>query len=146
LPPGVAALQVSDESASSGVSVPVQENPIDEPWQPWTLESGPQLGDVKWTQQNNVDPPLGVPSLHTSVESVCSGFAPLSQEYPKELSEHPATEESWPQPATAGAVTVAEQPKRPRRQDAVANAYLFTPPYAAIPMPRRVAPPAPARR
>jgi hypothetical protein len=51
LPLGVAELQFSDESASSGVSVPVQEKPNESPEHPWTLGSAWQLDDVNWMQQ-----------------------------------------------------------------------------------------------
>ena len=37
---GVPVLQFKDESASSGVSEPVQEKPYELPWQPCTDESG----------------------------------------------------------------------------------------------------------
>jgi hypothetical protein len=72
---------LSDESAWSGVSVPVHENPIESPSHPLTVESGAHVDDVNWTQQYRTKPPLaGVPSLQTSDESVWSGVSPLPHE------------------------------------------------------------------
>jgi hypothetical protein len=72
---------VSDESASSGVSDPVHENPMELAGQPWTVESGAQVDDWMLTQQKSTKPSLAVtPSLQTSDESVWSGESPFPHE------------------------------------------------------------------
>ncbi len=78
--PGVEGLQLSEESASSGVSEPVQEKPKESPAHPCTVGSAWQLVDVYWMQQNNVELPAGVPTLQTSDESLSSGLSPESHE------------------------------------------------------------------
>jgi hypothetical protein len=44
-------LHVSDESASSGLSVPVHEKPYEYPVHPCTVSSGMHVDDVNDTQQ-----------------------------------------------------------------------------------------------
>jgi len=49
--PGVPVLQLSEESAWSGVSVPVHEKPNESPVHPWTFGSALHVDDVNWMQQ-----------------------------------------------------------------------------------------------
>lgn len=76
--PGTPVLQVSEESASSGESVPVHEKPID---------GGSQLSTVgscwhvvvavpKLAQQYCVPSGPSTPSLQSKVESASSGVSP----------------------------------------------------------------------
>jgi hypothetical protein len=71
LSPAVAVLHVSELSAWSGVSVPVHENPNEEPVHPCTLESAEHVLDVNPMQQYRLSPLApGVAVLQVSDESV----------------------------------------------------------------------------
>jgi hypothetical protein len=80
-PEMVGELQLSEESASSGVSVDVQEKPNESPEQPATLESSAQLLETNLMQQYRESPlasTVGV--LHNSDGSVWSGVSLAPQE------------------------------------------------------------------
>jgi hypothetical protein len=73
--PGVPELHMSEVSICEGELEPVHEKPTDGYWQPWTLESCPQLDDIQLTQQYSVLPLPGVPALQTRDVSLCSGVS-----------------------------------------------------------------------
>jgi len=73
--PGVPLLQVREASTCEGAVEPVHEKPTDGYWHPWTLESCAQADEVQGTQQYSVFPLPGVPVLHTSEPSLCSGVS-----------------------------------------------------------------------
>lgn len=83
MPPSVGWLQLREESASLGESLPVHEKPNESPVHPCTLGSAWQVDDENWTQQKRTRPSSdATPSLHTRDESLWSGLSPFPQEYP----------------------------------------------------------------
>jgi hypothetical protein len=79
---GVPVLQFKDESASSGVSEPVHENPYELPWHPCTDESGAHELCSSVTQQKSVFDSSAVPGPQSRRGFPSVGRASPAQEYP----------------------------------------------------------------
>jgi hypothetical protein len=79
---GVPALQFNEESASSGVSDPVQEKPYELPWQPCTEESAAHVLCPRVTQQKSVFDSSAVPGPQSRFAFLSVGWLSPEQEYP----------------------------------------------------------------